>query len=194
MEYCRTDLWDSGLTWFTDSPQLTECFQDTVLVYIPVLVLLLTLPLDVYNCLTSKAREIPWSARIVLRLSLTITISVLAVLELIFSDFSSSPVYTEDIVGPVLKFLSGLVLVLMTAASKHCGQVYSPAQFVFWSSAAICQSLSVINLVLSGYTTNNRADSIMTTERSDRETVRGTVTSPHYLLYLGPAWPINSED
>ena len=34
---------------------------------------------------------------------------------------------------------------------------------------------------------SNRADSIMTTERSDRETVRGTVTSPHYLLYLGPA-------
>ena len=161
MEYCRTDLWDSGLTWFTASPRLTECFQDTVLVYIPVLVLLFTLPLDVYNCLNSKAREVPWSARIVVRLSLTIAVSVLAVLELIFSDFTSSPVYTEDIVGPVLKFLSAVVVVLMTAASKHCGQVYSPAQFVFWSSAALCQSLSIINLILSGYNISNTTNSII---------------------------------
>ena len=161
MQYCRTQFWDTQLSWFTASPQLTACFQDTVLVYLPVLLLVATLPLDIYNCLTSKAREVPWSARIVLRLSLTITVSVLAVLELIFSDFSSSPVYTEDIVGPVLKFLSGLVLVLMTAASKHCGLVYSPAQFLFWSTAAVCQSLSIVNLVLSGYNNSNTTNSII---------------------------------
>ena len=161
MQYCRTQFWDSQLSWFTARPQLTSCFQNTVLVYLPVLLLVATLPLDIYNCLTSKAREVPWSARIVLRLSLTIAVSVLAVLELIFSDFSSSPVYTEDIVGPVLKFLSAVVVVLMTAASKHCGQVYSPAQFVFWSSAALCQSLSIINLVLSGYNNSNTTNSII---------------------------------
>ena len=161
MQYCRTELWDSDLTWYTATPRLTACFQNTVLVYLPVLVLLATLPLEIYNCLTSKAREVPWSARIVARLSLTIAVSVLSVLELIFSDFSSSPVYTEDIVGPVLKFLTAVVLVLMTAASKHCGQVYSPAQFVFWSSAALCQSVSIINLVLSDYNNTNTANSII---------------------------------
>ena len=161
MQYCRTALWDSQLTWYTARPRLTDCFQNTVLVYLPVLVLLVSLPLDVYNCLTSKAREVPWSARIVFRLALTTAVSVLAVLELIFSDFSSSPVYTEDIVGPVLKFLSAVVVVLMTAASKHCGLVYSPAQFLFWSSAAVCQSLSIVNLVLSGYENTNTTNSII---------------------------------
>ena len=161
MQFCRTQFWDSELTWFTETPRLMECFQHTVLVYLPVLVLLASLPLDIYNCLTSKAREVPWSARIVARLSLTLAASLLPVLQLIFSDFTSSPVYTEDIVGPVLQFLSAVVLVLLTAASKHCGQVYSPAQFVFWGSAALCQALSVINIALSGFQNINTANSII---------------------------------
>lgn len=161
MQFCRTEFWDSQLTWYTETPRLTECFQHTVLVFLPVLVLLVTLPLDIYNCLTSKAREVPWSARIVARLSLTLAASLLPVLQLILTDFASSPVYSEDIVGPVLQFLSALLLFLLTAASKHCGQVYSPTQFVFWSSAALCQALSVINIALSGFQNINTTNSII---------------------------------
>ena len=160
MQYCRTPLWDSSLTWYTGLPQLTECFQATVLVYLPVGVLLVTLPLDIYNCLTSKSREVPWSARIVLRLLLTVTASVLAVLQLILSDFSEV-VVVADVAGPVLSFLAYVTLVLLLAASKHCGQVYSPSQFMFWSSAAICQALAITSLAISGYHDMSTSKSIL---------------------------------
>ena len=100
-------------------------FQATVLVYFPVIVLIAFLPLDIYNCLTSKSREIPWSVRIIVRLFLTVTASVLAVLQLIFSDFSAEPVFASDVVGPVVSFLAYVTLVILLAASKHCGQVCS---------------------------------------------------------------------
>ena len=161
MKFCRTELWDSDLTWNTDRPQLTECFQTTVLVYAPVAVLMVTLPLDIYNCLTSKSREVPWSARIVVKLLLTVTASVLAVLQLILSDFSSEAVVVADVVGPVLSFLAYVILVVLLGASKHCGQVYSPTQFLFWTAASLCQALTVTSLVISGYNDITASNSIL---------------------------------
>ena len=37
--FCGDPFWDADLTWNTDSPDLTECFQETVLVYTPAAVL-----------------------------------------------------------------------------------------------------------------------------------------------------------
>ena len=161
MQFCRTSLWDTDLTWNTSHPQLTECFLTTVLVYIPVVVLLVTSPLDIYNCLTSRSREVPWSARIVVKLLLTVTSSVLAVLQLILSDFSADIVVVADVVGPVLSFLGYVSLVVLLGASKHCGQVYSPTQFLFWSSAALCQALTITSLVTSGYHDMTSSNSIL---------------------------------
>ena len=116
MKFCRTKFWDNDLTWNTDCPQLTECFQITVLVYVPVAVLIVTLPLDIYNCLTSKSREVPWSARIVVKLLLTVTASFLAVLQLTLSDFSADVVVVADVVGPILSFLAFVTLVVLLGA------------------------------------------------------------------------------
>lgn len=37
--FCNGPLWDSNLTWYTNEPDLTECFRDTILIGIPCAVL-----------------------------------------------------------------------------------------------------------------------------------------------------------
>ena len=39
--YFRGPLWDNNLTWYTDNPDFTICFQLTVLTYLPTLILLI---------------------------------------------------------------------------------------------------------------------------------------------------------
>ncbi len=41
--FCPDSLWDLSLTWYTDDPDFTRCFHETVLVYIPAALLLLIL-------------------------------------------------------------------------------------------------------------------------------------------------------
>ena len=66
--FCGSPLWDSNLTWFTETPHFTPCFHSTVLVYAPCLVLWLLAPLDLYYYNISHARDVPWRWRITARL------------------------------------------------------------------------------------------------------------------------------
>ena len=57
--FCEDVLWDSHLTWYTSSPDFTTCFHQTVLVYIPSLILLLLTPLELLQCHKSKDSAVP---------------------------------------------------------------------------------------------------------------------------------------
>ena len=46
--FCPDPLWDSDLTWYTDQPDFTTCFHETVLVYVPCGILWLLAPLQIY--------------------------------------------------------------------------------------------------------------------------------------------------
>ena len=77
--FCGDPLWDADLTWNTDSPDLTECFQETVLVYAPAAVLLLFLPLQALYIKRSRDRGVPWTLLNVARTLLTFGLVIVAV-------------------------------------------------------------------------------------------------------------------
>jgi len=49
------------VTWYTDSPDFTICFEKTVLMWIPCIFLWVMLPLEIKSYKDSKDRLIPWS-------------------------------------------------------------------------------------------------------------------------------------
>ena len=89
--FCQGPLWDSQLTWFTDNPDFTTCFHQTVLVYVPCGLLLLLAPLQLYQAKKSIDSLVPWSLLSLLKFGIT---SILIILALIgkqyFSSFSKS--------------------------------------------------------------------------------------------------------
>ena len=150
MSFCRTELWNSNQTWNTETPQFTECFQSTVLVYTPAAVLLLSSSLDIFNCARSKVRTIPWSPLLISKVSITSVILVLSCLELssvVISSFSS----VAEILDPSIKILCFILSLGNIIINKHFGQVYSAAQLFFWSSLSICQLMVLVSLSMQEY-------------------------------------------
>uniref|UniRef100_A0A1B6DLV8 ABC transporter TMD0 domain-containing protein n=1 Tax=Clastoptera arizonana TaxID=38151 RepID=A0A1B6DLV8_9HEMI len=60
-EFCGSKFWDLNTTWYTDQPELTPCFEKTVLVWAPSIVLLIALPIEIYYIWSSKDKNIPWN-------------------------------------------------------------------------------------------------------------------------------------
>ena len=158
MNFCGTEFWNSNYTWYTESPYFTRCFQSTVLVYLPSMVFLLLMPLDILSYLRSGSREVPWGPRIKARLVLNILIAVASTVELVLVvlDFSSHTptVFTADVLAASLKTFTFCVTSAFILASKHSGQVNSASQFFFWLSSSSCQGLTVGSLIVSRNTTD----------------------------------------
>nr|CAD7572885.1 unnamed protein product [Timema californicum] len=52
---------DANVTWNTDDPDLTPCFQRTLLIYLPCAFLWAFSPLEVFYILNNKNSDIPWN-------------------------------------------------------------------------------------------------------------------------------------
>ena len=78
----KSPLWDVNLTWYTDDPDFTTCFHQTVLTYIPIAVLLLLAPLSIWSSSKSKDRGIPWTALSVTKMILHFVLVILSTIDL----------------------------------------------------------------------------------------------------------------
>ena len=57
-EFCKDEFWNNSVIWNTTDPNFTECFQQTVLAYIPLVVLLCLSPIEVYVWWRKKNQRI----------------------------------------------------------------------------------------------------------------------------------------
>ena len=154
MYFCESEFWDKNLTWYTERPQLTPCFQSTVLVYTPALGLVLVGAWDLVTCYQSRSRTVPWSSRLIAKLSLTSVALALALLELVSAIYVYTTVNTlflADILAPVVKISSFIMSLGLLLTNKHFGQVASPAQFLFWTSNCLCLGLSTFSETFGSY-------------------------------------------
>jgi ATP-binding cassette subfamily C (CFTR/MRP) protein 1 len=106
-KFCGSEFWNSSLSWYTSDPDLTKCFERTVLVWVPCVFLWTFSSLEVYYILHSKKRDIPWNWVNVSKLLGTAVLFVLTVTDLVTSiNSSESDTYNVDIYTPIIKLLS----------------------------------------------------------------------------------------
>lgn len=101
---------NSSLTWYTDDPDFTNCFEKTVLVWVPCLFLWTFASLEVYYISNSKKRDIRWNFLNITKLLSTVLLIVLSFADLAtnFAHIKSEvfKVYDVDIYTPVIKVIS----------------------------------------------------------------------------------------
>ncbi|XP_050561843.1 multidrug resistance-associated protein 1 isoform X2 [Spodoptera frugiperda] len=134
--FCGSEFWNSNLTWYTDSPELTPCFQKTVLVWTPCLYLWVAAFLDTYYILNSKERNIPWNILNISKLFITCLLIVLKFVDLGVTVHTSSQedmaVFSADYYSPIIKILTfGLSATLLYYNRKY-GMRASGVLFFFW--------------------------------------------------------------
>ncbi|CAH2076223.1 unnamed protein product, partial [Iphiclides podalirius] len=134
-DFCGSKFWDSNLTWYTDNPEFTPCFEKTVLVWTPCIYLWVAALLDAYYILNSKERNIPWNILNTSKLLITCLLIVLKFVDLGVTVHKSSKeeeVFNADYYSPIIKILTfGLSATLLYYNRKY-GMRASGVLFFFW--------------------------------------------------------------
>lgn len=95
-----------SLTWYTDDPQFTRCFDKTALVWLPCLFLWILSPLEYYFLSHSKTRNVPWNWKNITKLGLTGSLIVVLAADLatIFQAVKNEQIVSDvDFYTPLIK-------------------------------------------------------------------------------------------
>lgn len=100
-------LKDVNLTWYSDNPDFTPCFEQTVLVWIPCAFLWLFCLFDFYYLTASLDRNIPWNKLNVFKLIINLLLLLLMAADLVaalVTGIDHESIHPLDIWMPIIKF------------------------------------------------------------------------------------------
>ncbi|XP_063222702.1 multidrug resistance-associated protein 1-like [Bacillus rossius redtenbacheri] len=139
-QYCGSKFWDDNLTFHASDPDLTPCFQQTVLVWVPCAFLLALSSVEATFLAGSRARHVPWTLLNVAKLMLTCLLSVLCIIDIGFTFSFEAQGYQMNIVDyvtPAIKFVTLVVCCILQYYNKKKGLRTSGVLFIFWFLLAL---------------------------------------------------------
>lgn len=111
-----------NITWYTENPDLTVCFQRTVLVWTPCAILWGFALLDLFYIKKAMNRNIPWGVLNVSKLMITGALILLTIVDLCMaaSHNSDGNIYRVDFYTPVIKIVSFVSQHFVRLSDCHC--------------------------------------------------------------------------
>lgn len=148
-QFCGTEFWNNSLTWNTDDPEITECFQKTVLVWVPCAFLWLFSGIEIYYFLNSKSKNIPYTWLFISKQILIVALIVLNIVDLGRAIYRSTyeKVYNVDYCTPVIKIITFIKAGTLVIYNKKYGMRTSGLLFLFWFLLAICGAVQYRSLL-----------------------------------------------
>ncbi|XP_043498530.1 multidrug resistance-associated protein 1 isoform X4 [Polistes fuscatus] len=149
-QFCGSKFWDANLTWNTDDPDLTECFQKSVLIWVPCLFLWIFSAMEVYYLLNSRRKNIPYTWLYISKQVLTAALIVLTVVDLgkAIYNIPYETVYHVDYVTPVIKIVSFVLAGTLLFYNKKYGMRTSGLLFLFWFFLVLCGIVQFRSLLI----------------------------------------------
>ncbi|XP_046361910.2 multidrug resistance-associated protein 1-like [Haliotis rufescens] len=128
-----TTLWDTNLTWYNTWPQFTECFQSTVLVWVPCGWLWLTSPFYLYYLLNVTPTPLSSRYKFIAKMILCSCLVILSTTRLIVADedvnFNTFKAFT---IAPAVHTVTFLFAILLLLLERKKGLITSGVMFTFW--------------------------------------------------------------
>ncbi|XP_038108731.1 multidrug resistance-associated protein 1 [Culex quinquefasciatus] len=137
-EFCGSEFWDYNLTWNTTDPELTPCFEQTVLVWVPCGFLWAFSIIELSYLRASGNRNVPWNVLNVLKmvlLAILVAVTVSDLAKAISTGGPDAPVY---IYIPIIKLATFIYVAALVYLNKFYGMRTSGVLFLFWSLLVIC--------------------------------------------------------
>ncbi|XP_052851265.1 multidrug resistance-associated protein 1 isoform X4 [Drosophila gunungcola] len=135
--FCGSTFWNASETWWTDDPDFTPCFEQTVLVWTPCAFYWCFVIFDFYYLKASLDRNIPWNKLNVSKALVNLGLLVITALDLILALIkkggdSELPLYDLDVWGPIIKFATFLLIFIFIPLNRKYGVQTTGCQFLFW--------------------------------------------------------------
>ncbi|XP_076672367.1 multidrug-Resistance like Protein 1 isoform X1 [Andrena cerasifolii] len=139
-QFCGSKFWDNDLVWNSDDPDIPECFQKTILIWVPCAFLWVFSEIEVYYLLNSKKRNVPYTW---LNISKQVLIGALILLSIIdigkaIHRSTYDTVYNVDYYTPVVKIITFVLASVLVTYNKKRGMCASGLLFMFWFLLVLC--------------------------------------------------------
>uniref|UniRef100_A0A336KSQ1 ABC-type glutathione-S-conjugate transporter n=1 Tax=Culicoides sonorensis TaxID=179676 RepID=A0A336KSQ1_CULSO len=136
-EFCGSEFWNSTLTWYSDYPELTKCFEQTVLIWAPCAFLWIFLPLEISYMKNSPTKDIPFSFWNLSKIILNVAIVILAVIDLALaikykSNDDPQIIFPVHFYTPIIKIVTIILSIFVVYFNKIHGVRTSGTMFLFW--------------------------------------------------------------
>ena len=155
--FCEDSFWNNSVSWDTLDPNFTSCFQQTVLAYIPLVVLLFLSPIELVSYWQKANPGIRWNILNTGKLVTTLSLVAASVVEvyLLLEHHSLHSVDAEVLaaLGGAASYVCSTMLlmhslrqVLLLLSFKlivnfRVGSLTSGPLFMFWAADVIVNSI-----------------------------------------------------
>lgn len=136
-KFCGSPLWNTTLTWHSDEPDFTKCFEKTFLVWIPCVFICIFSPLELHYQKISNNKHIAWNWKNFAKLLINALICLVCVVDF-FHGASGDVLAKVDILMPLCKLVSFGLAFTAAYRNKIYGIQSSAVLFLFWLFCAIC--------------------------------------------------------
>ncbi|XP_060917590.1 multidrug resistance-associated protein 1-like isoform X1 [Labrus mixtus] len=135
-------LWDWNVTWYTSRPHLTQCFQHTVLVWLPCVYLWTCSPLYLlYLQLRPHPGVIPLSKLCCSKTLLGLSLASFGLLEIFYILVRKNEEIQKHLlvmIGPLIRSLTLVLAVVIIQVERMKGNRSSVVLFLFWTLLVLC--------------------------------------------------------
>lgn len=186
-------FWDVNVVWNTTNPDFTECFQKTVLSWVPCGLLWLMSPIEIYFLSRQKGGYIPWT---ILNLTRTFVCAVLVLFTTlhlvgnIYTHTSSVYVPPVDFFTPAVKLISYVLILVFTVLEKKKGVQSSGVQWFFWLFSMIAEGVIYRSFLMKAFDERLTVDEV---EFTSRAVLFPLIAMQFVLSCLADAGPIGQK-
>ncbi|XP_072483308.1 ATP-binding cassette sub-family C member 2 [Notamacropus eugenii] len=158
-EYCNSTFWDAS---FLDRPDadLPLCFEQTVLVWIPLIFLWLLAPWHLFNTYKSRTKNSSLTTIYLTKQVLVVLLLITSVIELVFTiveGWGQKPGPPVQYTNPCLHIVTWLLVLVIHHCRTWCMKKDSWLLFLFWILSLVCgvfQLQTLIRILLKGSNSN----------------------------------------
>lgn len=118
---------DSNKTWHTEDPFFTSCFELTILVWVPCVLLFVFAPLDIYYIKSSKYANIPWGFVNITRLAIPALLICLCIADLSMAAWLRDELNLHNVymVTPVIKLITFVSVAVVHFSHTKLSELFS---------------------------------------------------------------------
>ncbi|XP_029940293.1 multidrug resistance-associated protein 1-like [Salarias fasciatus] len=135
-------LWDWNLTWYTSRPDLTQCFQQTIMVWSPCVYLWTCSPLYlIYLQLRPHRGVIPLSKLCCSKTLLGLSLASLGLLEMFYLLVKKNEEIQKHLLvlmSPLIRSFTLVLAVIIIWVERMKGTRSSVLLFLFWTLLVLC--------------------------------------------------------
>lgn len=153
--FCSTPLWQPNVTWYTDYPRLTPCFENTVLTWIPFSVLVVFLPFKMVSSIGPKVPPYPMTLLSYAKYAFMLYLCLLRVLCL--NDYGGPDVARSEYMACVMRLAGCVISMLYQYAEQRRGRQTSNVLFLYWTLNACCSTATYYRVMRNTFSSRSEA-------------------------------------